>query len=180
MARRRATREGLLKEAMQHEDVLVAYAYGLLRDWAEAQDVVQDAFVVVAEKWGTFKAGASVLAWVKGIVRFKAFDAMRARGREKVFAPETLEGLVDGQWQEHMTEELSGRMAAMKATLTECLGKISSSARDLILRYYRDRVPATVLAREGNRTLNALRVQVFRIRRTLRECAERALRSTGY
>lgn len=66
------------------------------------------------------------------------------------------------------------------ACLEQCMGKLTSVNRTLILQYYRERKQAKVDSRRTlRRVLNlkpsALRVRVFRIRATLEECVRRCL-----
>jgi len=61
--------------------MLVAYAYGLLRDHARAEDVVHEAYVVVMDKYGEFKEGTSMVAWCHTIVRFKVSESTRKERR---------------------------------------------------------------------------------------------------
>src|ERR1043165_4952124 len=68
------TAEDLLRSAFKYQDALVSYAYGLLQDWALAQDAVQEAFIVLQKKHAEFRAGANVFAWVRQIVRFEALN----------------------------------------------------------------------------------------------------------
>ena len=61
---------------------LYATALRILRDPAEAQDVVHDAFLSVWDKAGTFEAKrGSAFAWVVTLVRNRAIDRVRARRR---------------------------------------------------------------------------------------------------
>lgn len=60
-------RDRVLKSALTCQQTLTAYAYSMLSDFPAAQDVVQNAFVVVARKFGDFEEGTSILAWCRAI-----------------------------------------------------------------------------------------------------------------
>jgi RNA polymerase sigma-70 factor (ECF subfamily) len=62
---------------------LFGIAIAILRDRDAAADVIQDAFVRVWERAAQFDpARGEARAWLGGIVRHRALDMVRARGRE--------------------------------------------------------------------------------------------------
>lgn len=70
---------------------LYATALRILRDPAEAQDVVHDAFISVWDKAGTFEARrGSAFAWVVTLVRNRAIDRVRARRRRSELLAESV------------------------------------------------------------------------------------------
>lgn len=72
---------------------LYATALRILRDPAEAQDVVHDAFLSVWDKAGTFEAKrGSAFAWVVTLVRNRAIDRVRARRRRSELLAESVPG----------------------------------------------------------------------------------------
>jgi RNA polymerase sigma-70 factor, ECF subfamily len=66
-----------------------ALAYRLLRDAQAAEDIVQEAFLAVWRKAGTYQAQhGSVSSWLQAIVHHRAIDRLRsASGRDKFCAP---------------------------------------------------------------------------------------------
>jgi RNA polymerase sigma factor (sigma-70 family) len=56
-----------------------AVALAVVRDWALAEDVLQDTFVRVAERASTYRPGTRPRAWVLAIARNLAVDAVRRR-----------------------------------------------------------------------------------------------------
>jgi RNA polymerase sigma-70 factor (ECF subfamily) len=70
---------------------LYATALRILRDPAEAQDVVHDVFISVWDKAGTFEARrGSAFAWVVTLVRNRAIDRVRARRRRSELLAESV------------------------------------------------------------------------------------------
>ena len=75
----------VVKQAFQCREALEVYAFGMLRDRTEAEDVVQDAFLVVMEKYEAFQEGTPMMAWTRSIVRYKVLQALdRRKHRTKV------------------------------------------------------------------------------------------------
>ena len=58
-----AKRDRVLKHALECRVELVAYARAVLGDYAAAEDVVQEAMLVVVKKFDQFEEGTSMLAW---------------------------------------------------------------------------------------------------------------------
>ena len=75
-------RDDIVKSAFQYRDALLGYAYAMLRSWTLAEDVVQEAFLVVMNKWQDLKDEQGIFLWVRQIVHFKTLEAIRSRGRE--------------------------------------------------------------------------------------------------
>lgn len=68
---------------------LVGIAARILGSRDEAEDVVQDVFVNIWQKAGSFRpGGASGTAWLVAIARNRAIDRLRAHGRRPAAAPE--------------------------------------------------------------------------------------------
>ncbi len=61
----------------RYEGPLRKVAYGLVRDWALAEDVAQDAFLRAYRKASTFRGGSSVKAWLYRIAINRAHDELR-------------------------------------------------------------------------------------------------------
>lgn len=61
---------------------LRAFVRGQIRDWVEADDIVQDAFVELASVYGLTKPIEHVAAWLTRVVRHRIIDRYRAKARE--------------------------------------------------------------------------------------------------
>ena len=56
-----------------------AIAYGILGDFHQAEDVVQDAFIHAFRSLPNLRDGSRFRAWFAGVVRSRALDALRRR-----------------------------------------------------------------------------------------------------
>src|SRR5437867_153877 len=115
------TAEDLLRSAFKYQDALVSYAYGLLQDWALAQDAVQEAFIVLQKKHAEFRPAANLFAWARQMVRFEALNILRSRQRESCFVDDELFSLVDQQFEKYLDQEAVGALESKKAALQHCL-----------------------------------------------------------
>ena len=56
-------------------------AYSYLRSYADAEDALQETFLTVKRKAGTYKAGTNARAWIFQIAKNIALDELRKRKR---------------------------------------------------------------------------------------------------
>lgn len=171
------TQEDLMKAALKHQAALVAYAYGWVRDYHLADDVVQEALLVMMKKWTDFQPGTSVFAFARAIVRFKALEAVRARARREVtLEDEQLQAAIDKTLDEQLDEDSSDVQSRMVHALQECLERLTRRAADLVTGFYRDNKSYRELSQIHSLNMEALKKALYRHRRTLEQCAERKVR----
>ena len=85
--------------ARLHERGLYAHVARLVGPGADAEDIVQDAFISAWRSIGTFE-GVSFKAWLFRIGRNRAIDHFRARTRRREVALEPPDDEGDGSWAE--------------------------------------------------------------------------------
>lgn len=169
------TAEDLLRSAFKYQDALVSYAYGLLQDWALAQDAVQEAFIVLQKKHAEFRPDANVYTWVRQIVRFEALNILRSRQRESYFIDDELFSLVDQQFERHLDLDAVVALESRKAALQHCMSRLDGESVSLLLGFYKDALSCDKLAEAQRKSVNAIRLSLSRIRTKLRECVQRQL-----
>ena len=75
----------------RYEAPIRKLVYGLVRDWALAEDVAQDAFLRAYQKASTFRGGSSVKAWLYRIAINRARDELRQIRRKGEISLESAE-----------------------------------------------------------------------------------------
>lgn len=170
---KRSSQGDVLREALTYQDGLVAYAYGLVRDWSLAEDVVQNAYVVVMEKWQDFEPGTSLFSWVRAIVRFKSLEMLRRRKRERTGDDAVLGGLIEQAMDEYLDERAAQRQHDRMRKLQVCLQKITERSLELVLERYSMRRSYRELSVLFSMSTEAVRKSLYRVRRTLQECVEK-------
>jgi RNA polymerase sigma-70 factor (ECF subfamily) len=171
------TREDMLRELLRREDALAGYAYAVTRDWALAQDAVQEALVAMASAPERFDAvQAGLFGWARGIVRHKAVDLLRARRRLSILPDEDLLDLIERRFEENLDDEAALALARRKEALRQCMERLRRHAIEVLLGFYRDRLSCEDLAARHRRSPNAVRLLLSRTRIWLRECAARHMR----
>jgi RNA polymerase sigma-70 factor (ECF subfamily) len=163
----------LMKQAFKYQNGLVSYAYGYLRDWSLAEDAVQEAFLVLMEKWQEFKPELGVFPWVRKMVFYKVQELQRARRRELPVEDQELRDLVSRTLEGGFDEAAGRGHEPLLKAYEDCLGRLNKGSADLLVRYYWDRESSEQIAGALNRTVNAVWLSLSRIRKSLRECVAR-------
>jgi RNA polymerase sigma-70 factor (ECF subfamily) len=151
---------------------LFAIAYGVLQDRAEAEDVVQDAFIKAWKSRWRVRDPEKVPAWVATIARHRARDV--ARRRRSVPLEDELSEAPDSsamdQADEARTADVNGYVHAALAELPE------THRVALTLRYF-DALDYATIEQTLGLTNGALRGILGRALQTMRKRLQPALAS---
>jgi DNA-directed RNA polymerase specialized sigma24 family protein len=153
------------------------------RGCRDAEDLAAECVLRVAAKCGSLDASAreNQAAYFYGVARNVLHEwwrhELRDSGRRESLRLELARtGWADGQaW---------ARKETVHRCLDECMGRLSHRARRLVLSYYAEEGAAKIachqrLAAEVGKSLNALRIDVYRIRSTLRQCVAACVHQGG-
>jgi RNA polymerase sigma factor (sigma-70 family) len=146
---------------------LIAYAEGLLRDHALAEDVVQDVFVALVRHADSLRPASGAAGWLYRATRNRAFDVLRRarRERERVLVPEGAEPTVESEADRRLD-------AVERATLVRTLvDALSQPDRELVLLRFYGGLTFREIACVVRRPLGTV---LWRMRRILREMSTRA------
>ena len=118
-------------------DDVYAYAAGILRDWAAAEEVTAAAFERAYRKRSRFdSARGEPRAWLFGIARNAVLDELRRRGRQAELAAEPLDAAAHAAPEE---VERSERRLALSAALETLAAPRARADRAQVLRRPRQR-----------------------------------------
>lgn len=166
-------RDEIVKGAFQHREALLSYAFALLRDWVKAEDVIQDAFIVVMNKWAEFRPGTSLFLWVRQIVHFKALEAARARKMSPV--EEELLSRVAASMQRGLDEQIANLQRLRRQALQRCMAHLDTRSAGLLSGFYTQSMSCENLAQLQRRSVNAVRLSLSRLRKQLHDCVLRQM-----
>jgi RNA polymerase sigma-70 factor (ECF subfamily) len=166
-------RDLVVKGAFQHREALLSYAFALVRDWVKAEDIVQDAFIVVMNKWTEFRPGSSLFLWVRQIVHFKALEAARAKKRSAV--EDELLARVAAAMERGLDEEISARQRLRRQALQRCMSHLDPKSAGLLSGFYTQSLSCETLAQLQHRSVNAVRLALSRLRKQLHDCVLRQM-----
>jgi RNA polymerase sigma-70 factor (ECF subfamily) len=161
----------VLQLFVRHQPRIKGFILALLPDFAAAEDVLQETFLVVQRKSADFDPGTNFLAWTFRIARFQVMKAQTAHQRHaERLSDAVLESLADSAPVEPWDDQ-------RLALLPHCLDKLAPQARRIVDLFYRDEHKPQEIAQRLSWTPAAVSVALSRARRALRECIERRLAS---
>lgn len=153
---------------VQHLVPLRGMLHALVRDRARVDDLVQETFLTVTSKAGSFTIGTSFRAWVFTIARFKVLKSFQQRPLGEALSEETIEALTasEPEWRDNEVrlQHLAG-----------CLDQLAPQARRAIELRYQQALDLDEVASVMNWTSGAVKVALCRAREVLRHCLERRL-----
>ena len=148
---------------IENQPALRSYALSIVRDFALAQDVVQETFLTVTRKAAQFELSTSFLSWGCAITRFEALAALR-RANRPALRPETLELLA--------ACEASVGPDYRSHWLSACMARLTPTIQRMLRLRYEDALKPAEIAKLIGWTPNAICVATSRARIELRKCIE--------
>jgi RNA polymerase sigma-70 factor (ECF subfamily) len=171
LAQAAAGDQGALRRIYQAEGSrLYGIALKILRERSAAQDALQDAFVAVWQRARQFDpARGSARVWLAAVVRHRALDLARARGRETLSDD-------PGLGDEAITDDPTDRIAAAAdgARLAHCLGGLEEKNRRSIVLAFVDGMSHAQVAEKLGLPLGTVKAWIRRGLLSLRACMEGA------
>jgi len=147
---------------------LYGVALAILRRPELAADALQDAFIQVWQNAQSFSAArGSAAAWLTGIVRYRALDAVR-KGRREVLSDDPALG--DRAEEPDLLERLDRRLAG--DALKRCLDTLEEKQRRSILLAFVEGLSHAEIAARLNAPLGSVKSWVRRGLLALRSCLE--------
>jgi RNA polymerase sigma-70 factor (ECF subfamily) len=159
-----------IKLLTAYEVRLRAFALSIIPHWADAEEVLQEAHLVMWRKFGQFEAGTNFFAWGCRIIHLTAKDFRKRQSRSKVFFGDEFMELVKEQ-----TVQMEARLAEREQLLNECVGKLKERQRRMLhLRYHEGLSPDEVATTMGS-TVKAIYQALSRVHKLLFDCVHRRL-----
>jgi len=149
---------------------LYAYILSLIGNQTSADDILQEANIVLWQKASEFTPGTNFTAWMFKIAYMQVMAWRQKLNREKIlFNSEMIPELA------HELTERLGDLDSRQRSLQTCLQKLSARQRDIVRRRYSNGATLHGMAAELGQSVEALKQLLFRTRATLAECVRRSL-----
>lgn len=156
---------------MESQTAIAAFIWSSVGDYQDAEDVMQQVAVEVAEHFERYDQGQPFLPWAMAIARFRVIDYYRKYKRNRlVFSGEALEQIAS------VAAEPGAKGGGETAeALDRCMKRLSPKTRRLIeMRYLSDMKPQDIASRIGT-TANTVSVALSRTRTRLVDCVRNQL-----
>jgi len=161
-----------LRLFLQNERRLYAYIVTLLPNRADADDVLQEASLVMWDKFDEHTPPDDFAAWGCRIAYFKVLDFYKKCQRSRVkFSQAMLERVAETAIEQAGVLQLDARRDA----LAGCIEKLSARDRDLLARRFTAGATTQSTSEQVGRSVDAVYKALARVRQALFECVQRAL-----
>jgi len=170
---------GISPDFAQHliasQSALYAFIASLMGGVSEANDVLQETNLKLCNKASEYDPTQPFLRWAYVFARFEVMAWRKKQARSRIVLDDDLVGLIAADW-----DRAAGDASQQITALEGCLGKLPQQQRDLLdARYGRGEAVQDIAARQC-RTENAMSALFYRVRKTLADCIELALRQEAY
>lgn len=154
-----------------NELAIRAYVRRMVLSPADADDVMQEAAIVLWEKFGEFREGAEFKAWAFGVARFKVLSWLRDKGRDRLVLSEDVVEMIADE-----TARDESRLAGQRAALEACAERLIPEQRDLLMAAYEPEARIQEVATRSGRTVPGFYQWLHRMRQLLLDCVRRELK----
>jgi RNA polymerase sigma-70 factor (ECF subfamily) len=165
--------DGFVALFTSHELRLRAYAMSLIPNQADAEDVLQQANLLLWKKFDTFQSGTNFMAWAVRVVHHEAQRHRRRQVRDKLrFGDDFFEAVSVAA----ASREAADAMAEQELLLADCIAKLRPEHRDILRARYSEGWTVERMAATFHRSAEAIWNVLSRIRRALQTCVTEANR----
>lgn len=162
---------GLLLESQVN---IHAYILSLVPNYADADDILQQTFTLMWEKFDDFEIGTNFVSWGVRIAHFRILEYWKKRKKDEVvFGNDFVHEMVP--MIEAEDKHTSDRIEALK----RCLKKLSDRARELVKLRYHDGMRVKDMSNRMGLTVPNIYKSLARINGTLLACVERVVKQVG-
>jgi RNA polymerase sigma-70 factor (ECF subfamily) len=161
---------------LQNQRRLYAYILTLLPNRTDADDVLQEASLVMWDKFDERAPPDDFTAWGCRIAYFKVLDCYKKGQRRRLlFSQKMLERIAETAVEQSATLQLDARREALGG----CIEKLRPADRDLLVRRFAEGATTQSTAVALGRSVDAVYKALAKIRQTLFDCVSRALAQEG-
>ena len=153
-----------------HQNVIRSFIISLLPGAPGVDDVFQNTNAVIWKKRGSFEMGTNFRAWAMAIARFQAMAHLQQLRRRRwvTLDQDVAEQLADDLQSGPDESDFDHRSEALDV----CLSELRPKDRELLVQRYWHRTRLQDFAVVSGRSVNALKVTLFRLRAALKRCIE--------
>lgn len=161
----RMTDEEMKKIMDSHGEHLIRLAYFYVKDWAAAEDIMQEVFISFYRKSGQFEERASLKTYLSKITVNKCHDHLRSWKNKRSLFSNSLGGLISsGKSPEELLEQHTDR-----SNLTNKILELPVKYREVILLFYYEEFTSKEISEMLGCSENTVKTRLRRAKDLLRE-----------
>ena len=159
----------------QYEGRLRSFATALVVNAADTDDVLQQAYLTLWQRFDQFRSGTNFMAWAGRVIYLHVLEHRRRQARREVLLdPAFLDAVMRVAVEDPLAAELGGRERALR----ECVGLLRPEHLAMVRARYEDGSSTEQMAEIFNRSSQAIYNTLFRIRRKLFDCVNEKVKAT--
>jgi RNA polymerase sigma-70 factor, ECF subfamily len=164
--------EKFMRLLLAHQGRLYQYVRTVMPRSQEVEDVLQETFLVMWQKFDESFPSQGFYPWACRIAHLKVLKALTRSGRN-------MSGLSEQVLEQITADEIteSAFLADNKRILQGCLDKLPPSDRELIEWRYEPGMRVNTIAAKLGRPANSISKSLGRVRQALWQCIEDALKA---
>ena len=154
----------------QAQPVVAAFISSLVRNFEDANDVLQSVAMVIVRKYDTYEKKIPFSAWAIGIARNEVLHYRRKMAKDRHIFDDELVGMIAQTYQEKSSE-----LDDMKKAIDGCVSRVQGRWQKILQMHYLQGMDAKRIAQCLGISSNAVFIILHRLRLSLRECIQYAL-----
>lgn len=165
-----------IKDFLRLQREFMAYLWAITQDYHAAEEVFQNAAVVVMQRRDELADVRDFRAWAKEVVRRQALYYLREQGKQSRAAKAVDPVLLEQISRTFVEDTTSAEAQDIESqALRECLEGLPDDNRRMLALRYQGHSFADI-GKEVGRTAGAVQRAVSRLRRSLHDCVRTKLR----
>jgi RNA polymerase sigma-70 factor (ECF subfamily) len=153
----------------QNQRRIFLYVMSLVPDWNDAEEIIQETNLVLWREFARFQPGTNFAAWACKVALHRVLAWRKRVRRDRLeFSPAFLEAVADE------ASAASDLLEERTQGLARCIERLPADHRRLLRLRYSDGLAIEAIARQLERTEDAVYRALSRIRRALHECVTRS------
>ncbi len=163
-----------LRQFTTHESAIRAFVRRLVPSRADADDIMQEASIVLWEKFGDFRPEGDFRAWAFGVARFEVLAWRRDKARDRILLDENV---VEKLAAESADDE--SHLSRHREALQQCMEQVKPDQRGLLMEAYDSDKRIHEVATRSGRSEAGFYQWLHRMRSKLLDCIRRNLNTGG-
>lgn len=157
----------------RHERPLGAYVMTMVPHAQDADDILQEAKVIMWRNFSKFEPGTNFGAWARKIAFHQVLAHRKRKQRDRLDFSEDFLRAVSEE-----VDRNADRLEQREKLLHDCLAKLPADHRETLYLRYHEGLTVEEMAPRMDRTVCALYRLLSRVRQTLHECVTKSLTRT--
>jgi RNA polymerase sigma-70 factor, ECF subfamily len=167
--------EEFIAKLTDSQSNLKTYLLAALGNLDDAMEVLQRTNLVLWRNARNFRPEAEFMPWAITLAKYEIMSFYRDRGRDRhVFSEEVATLMLQTAAAE--LPDLTDRMMALR----DCVNKLPAASQEMLRLRYGSRASIAQIAEQLNRTQDAIKSALARVRKSLEGCIDRRINSSAY